>query len=503
MDSVVWVPDDSGHLSVVQTSTGYELGRYKVAPSGLPARQPGGATNHGSPSRVVVGPDGSCWVGNLSAGSIVKVGLLSNGGYIDRNHNGSADTCVDANADYLIRGAEILAWGADECVQYEVVLVPDNMLGTDGKRCHVPGEYTGSYDPDWVTGSSPSGLALDDKGDLWAATGAADDVIIVGGQVKLGLRRFWHITNARDGNAPSDVSVDMVADLTPYTTTLASNISIGATTVPCVDTTNWLPIGTARIENDDVAYTSIVSNVLHGCSGVFSNHSSGTSVYGQGHTSCGAVIDAHGILWSAGRDGNNLVRMDTTNPSGWEFIMMPHRAYGLALDGNDHLFVTGFSDNKMSRVNILTGAIDWTATAVSLSGSKGAVCTADGNVWVANASNNTITRHSGDDGSLAHAPINGGQEPYGITVDLNGNPWVCDALDDYVYYIDPTTNTIGASPTPKHLLDTIGHTGYIGRSVFEEYVPVLSQRMRHGKYFSDGVQQPYRDTQFDTDLTGE
>ena len=38
-----------------------------------------------------------------------------------------------------------------------------------------------------------------------------------------------------------------------------------------------------------------------------------------------------------------------------------------------------------------------------------------------------------------------------------------------------------------------------------DYIYIVGEgyRMRHGKHFTDQVQQPYRDTQFDTNLTGE
>ena len=522
-DSVVWIPDNSGHVSCVQTSTGYELGRYKIAPDdlpGIPGSDRDGVypPNYGTPSRVVVAPDGSCWVGNLSAGSVVKVGLLSNDGYIDRNHNGSADTCVDANADHLIRGSEILDWGDDECVLYEVVF-----SDTLPPSVQYPGIYSGAYDPDDVTGNSPAGLALDSKGDLWVGGGAADDVIVVSNSVKQALRRFWHIVGARDGAVPEAITVEGPYDLTanPSILTVPLTHAVypdpGAGPVCVLDTTNWLPKGTVFVGTDTITYDGLAYDdglacwVLSGTGGIFHDHTEGTIVYGPGHVTCGFVIDENGILWSAGRDGNNLVRFDT-NSCTWSYVTLTHKCYGLALDGLGHLFVTGSSDNKMSRINITAGslytdgrswvgAVDWTQSCPGLSGSRGVVCTSDNNVWVANSFANTVTRYDNDGNSVAS--VAGGAEPYGVTVDLDGKPWVCDGLDEYTYYINPTTNLLGSSPAPKRLYDSIGHAGYMGRSPFALYVPVSSDRMRHGKHFTDQVQQPYRDTQFDTNLTGE
>jgi uncharacterized repeat protein (TIGR01451 family) len=149
----IWVPNSNeGTVSKVDTRTGKELGRYRVSP-----------LNYAQPSRTTVDLAGNCWVGNRQTGTAVKLGLLENGEFIDRNGDGIAQTSRDLNGDGDITGNEMLPWGQDECVLFEVVLIP----GSEGT--FAPGTYTGSYANDyWNPG--PRGVAVDAKGNVWVGT---------------------------------------------------------------------------------------------------------------------------------------------------------------------------------------------------------------------------------------------------------------------------------------------------------------------------------------------
>ena len=150
---LVWVPGDEGVVSKVNTETGNELGRYRVALYG------------GSPSRTSVDLEGNVWVGLRTAGTVVKIGHYEAGQYIDRNEDGVIQTSRDLDGDGDITGAEILPWGEDECVLFEVVLVP----GHNGT--YAPGTYEGPYETDYW-GTSPRGLAVDAENNLWVGTGS-------------------------------------------------------------------------------------------------------------------------------------------------------------------------------------------------------------------------------------------------------------------------------------------------------------------------------------------
>ena len=127
----IWVPNNNGTVSKVNTETGDELGRYRVVPPGLP--------ENGSPSRTTVDLEGNCWVGNRCAGTVVKIGLYEAGNWIDRNGDSICQTSQDTNGDGDITNDEILPWGQDECVLYEVVLI----AGREGT--YAPGTFHRDY----------------------------------------------------------------------------------------------------------------------------------------------------------------------------------------------------------------------------------------------------------------------------------------------------------------------------------------------------------------------
>ena len=166
----IWVPNNSGAISKVDTETGDELGRYQVVPPELDEE-----FWYGSPSRTTVDLQGNVWVGNRRAGTVVKVGLLEAGQYLDRNNDGEIQTSRDLDNDGDIIGAEILPWGEDECVLFEVVLVP----GHEGT--YAPGEYEGPYDTNnW--GTSPRSLAVDASNNLWVGTGSPQKFYYIDGE---------------------------------------------------------------------------------------------------------------------------------------------------------------------------------------------------------------------------------------------------------------------------------------------------------------------------------
>ncbi|MCG2754103.1 MAG: hypothetical protein L6247_00790, partial [Desulfobacteraceae bacterium] len=144
----IWVPNSNmGTMSKVDTRDGKELGRYRTGPS-----------SNANPSRTTVDLQGNCWVGNRGTGTVVKVGLEENGQCIDRDGNGTIETSRDLNGDGVISDSETLAWGKDECVLCETVVIP----GKEGT--YKPGEYKGSY-----SGSpGPRGIAIDANNNLWA-----------------------------------------------------------------------------------------------------------------------------------------------------------------------------------------------------------------------------------------------------------------------------------------------------------------------------------------------
>ena len=157
----IWVPNTGqGTVSKINTETGDELGRYWVMPDPDHEHWIGKSS---SPSRTTVDLQGNCWVGNRQAGTVVKIGLFEAGIWHDRNGDGVCQTSQDENNDGNITGDELLPWGEDECVLFEVNLYVGN------KGTYVPGAGPGIYDIEpWRT--SPRGLAIDADNNLWAGT---------------------------------------------------------------------------------------------------------------------------------------------------------------------------------------------------------------------------------------------------------------------------------------------------------------------------------------------
>ncbi len=329
----IWVPNsDEGNMSKVDTRTGRELGRYRTIPSG------------GSPSRTTVDQQGNCWIVNRTGGTAVKVGLLENGQYLDRNFNGTIETSQDLNDDGDITGAEMLPFGKDECVLFEVVFTP----GYEGT--YVPGTYTGPYNET----AYPRSIAVDAQGNVWVGT--------------YNTKKYYYISGS----------------------------------------------------TGQILRTVDVSSV--------------------NHAPYGAVVDKNGILWSAGIDRNYVLRLDPADNS-FRTIAIGHTVYGLALDNQDHLFISGWQSVKLSRLNILTGTLDWTRQGINES--RGMAVTDDGDVWVANSQPGTVARWSNDGILKAQIPV--GSTPTGVSIDAAGKVWVVNYGDEFIKRIEPATDQVDLS----------------------------------------------------------
>ena len=351
----IWVPNSNeGTVSKVDTRTGREIGRYRTCPTGV----------NGQPSRTTIDQFGNCWVANRQSGTVVKIGLMENGQYLDRNGNGVVDTSQDTNGDGDITGSETLAWSQDECVLYEVILIP----GKEGT--YTPGTYAGGYvDNYWNPG--PRGIAVDYAGNVWAGT---HDTM-----------KYYYL----DGTSAAILRT-----------------------------------------NDTSAF---------------------------GHTPYGAVIDANGILWSSGYrepGQNSVLRLDPKDNS-MSAINFEFHTYGLGLDRSNHLFVSGHQESKLSRINVLTGAREWTVNAGYAS--RGVTCTDDGDVWVACSSEGTVWRFSND--GIYESKIAVGSTPTGVSVDAAGKVWVVNDGDENIVRVDPALGAYGAIDMTKRIIGGL-HYGY-------------------------------------------
>jgi DNA-binding beta-propeller fold protein YncE len=79
----IWVPNSTkGSVLKINTDTNEILGEYWTSPQGQPR----------DPSRTTVDYDGNIWVTNRAGNSVTKIGLIENGGWIDKDGDGVPNT---------------------------------------------------------------------------------------------------------------------------------------------------------------------------------------------------------------------------------------------------------------------------------------------------------------------------------------------------------------------------------------------------------------------------
>ena len=207
------------------------------------------------------------------------------------------------------------------------------------------------------------------------------------------------------------------------------------------------------------------SQTFYKLDGTTGNILTSFSVAPWGHHAYGAVIDSNGVLWSAGLDDRAVLRIDT-NTMAITKINLPQQTYGIALDYLGHLFVNGWGSAVLSKIDITTGAVEWSQSKSEIYEGRGVAVTADNDVWAVSSAGGRVCRYD-NEGNLK-ATISGLNYPTGVAVDANGKVWVCDLNDGFVHRIDPGTNAVDVS---KDIPNVGGHysysdmTGIISRTI--------------------------------------
>ncbi len=79
----IWVANSTkGTVMKINTDTCAVVGEYYTSPQGQPR----------NPSRTTVDHDGNVWVANRDGNSLTKIGLVENGGWVDKNGDGVCNT---------------------------------------------------------------------------------------------------------------------------------------------------------------------------------------------------------------------------------------------------------------------------------------------------------------------------------------------------------------------------------------------------------------------------
>ena len=344
----IWLPNNDGTISKVNTDTGQEVGRYRVAPHA-----------NSAPSRTTVDMRGDCWIGVRQAGTVVKIGLYEAGEWMDRNGDGICQTSYDANDDGNITGDEILPWGEDECVLFEVVLV----AGHEGT--YLPGTYTGPYDYEYW-GVAPRSLAIDADNNLWAGTWASS--------------KFYHVDGATG-------AILQTVDVAPwghhgYGAVMDRNgviwsSSSGSHILRLDPRTN--PPTISRVELTHNVYglgVDYLGHLFGSPSGdarslVRINIDTGVvewDKYNDEMSCCnrGVAATADNDIWVANTSNNCVHRYD--NDGNLKATIPAGGPAGVAVDANGKIWICDLNDENIHRVDPATNTIELTKQIVGTGG---------------------------------------------------------------------------------------------------------------------------------------
>jgi len=345
----IWVPNSNeGTVSKYDTLTGKELARYRTGP-----------TDGGNPSRTTVDLNGNAWVGNRDTGTVVKIGLFENGQWVDKDGDGEADTSRDANDDGKITGSEVLPWGQDECVLYEVLL--------------------------GYSGSGPRGMAIDSNNNLWVGTYNfseenrlnnkfyhldGENGSILNNDTIL-IREYGSYGAVVDGKgniwSSSGPVTNFILKIDPKTKSITP-ISLKTPTTPG---RTYLPYGLGIDKNDHLFVSVWDANLIFK---IDVNTGDILASAPQGDNfSKGVAVTNDGDVWIVNSQNGDITRLDNDltwkatidiGADGWEAT-----STGVAVDEAGKIWTCNYNDGYLHRINPSTNSIDFSVQTPGLSGS--------------------------------------------------------------------------------------------------------------------------------------
>jgi len=193
----------------------------------------------------------------------------------------------------------------------------------------------------------------------------------------------------------------------------------------------------------------------------------------------GLVIDGNGIIWVSGRGGNRLVRIDpkTKAVSSYTSNIGCFEPYGITLDNKGRVWMGNCCCwNVAYRYDPATG--QWAAAGTS-DRPRGLAGSSDGYVYVANDSSSRVAKVNADNAStVAYIDLGGGRFPVGMAVDFDGYVWAVNQSSSTATKIDSKTNQIvlehavGSSPyTYSDMTGYSLHTYTSPQGFYQHVVP--------------------------------
>ncbi|MFC1700760.1 hypothetical protein ACFLZ0_01305 [Patescibacteria group bacterium] len=321
-----------------------------------------------------------------------------------------------------------------ENVTLPFIWVPNSNEGTVSKYNTETGKEIARYRTGPTSSGNPSRTTVDQNGNVWFGNRNTGTV------VKIGLYEAGQWED-RNGNTTCETSRDLNDD----------GVITGAEILPwwedeCVIFEVFVgggPRGIAIDANGDLwvgTYTLSRNKFFHidGETGVIKDT---IDIYP--YRSYGAVVDGNGYLWSSCLS-NYVLRIDTVAKI-IQKVDLTITSYGLGIDNNDNLFVAGWGQGKIAKIDVSTATIlNYGAQGDAYT--RGLCVTEDGDVWAVNSLVTQISRISNDLTTIK-ATIDLGTSGYstGAAVDADGKVWACNYTDGYLHRIDPASDSIDLS----------------------------------------------------------
>jgi len=182
---------------------------------------------------------------------------------------------------------------------------------------------------------------------------------------------------------------------------------------------------------------------------------SGQSGNGQFWLPTGITLDANGLIYVADQFNGRITRMSDMSGTGWTAwgSWPAYQPTGVALDSSGRIYVTDYLNNRIARIDNMSGANPTTLPLVGTSSGSGigqfnqattTVVDASGHIYVADFSNNRIVRMddmTGTNWTTLGGPGSGagtGQfnTPAGIALDEHGRIYVADSGNNRIVRMD-------------------------------------------------------------------
>ncbi|MFX1300789.1 MAG: PKD domain-containing protein [Promethearchaeota archaeon] len=337
------------------------------------------------------------------------------------------------------------------------IWVPNSNEGTVSKYDTATGNELGRYRTGPTTSGNPSRTTVDTEGSVWFGNRGTGTV------VKIGLyeKGNW-IEKNNDGDC--DTSTDTNndgkitgAEILPWDTdecvlfsTLLGIPSSGPRGM-AVDGNNDLWAGTYTIPYFPFPWPEYDGNKFYHIDGKTGAIIDTINI--APYRSYGALIDGNGFIWSSSLE-NYVLKINPTTKTVTP-ISLSLTSYGLGIDNLGHVFVAGWGQNKIAKIDI-NPPHSVTYSPQYDTNCRGVAVTSDNDVWVVNSKNGNVTRLDND--LNWKATIDVGADNFvamttGVAVDDQGKVWACNFNDGYLHRIDPATNLIDLS------VQTVGMSG--------------------------------------------